>query len=417
MEYNAETEWFYPSVKVEEHYTVTKEPSGEYAFHFTPEKATKNAKHAKQIAIRIVKWLAENNALQTLQAIGGDSTNVNTGWEGGVVAWVEKLLGQWLIWVVCGLHINELHQRSLNENLDGPTSSDTGFSGPLGKALEKVSTLELNPAFESIVTSEDLPPMPDEVAKNLSTDQKHSFKLWNAIRTGIVSVELDSLACGKIDHARWLTTANRFLVLWTKKHGFEEENLENLQTIVMWIVGSYFPMWFHMKIHHHWINGHKHLLQQIVLWREQPELSMAFTHDTIQSGAYYGHSEHVLQTLLCSTEEDDRRFAVNKILQLREERNTRLVEPLLKKFKQTKETNLINIRARKNPELDMEATSLKNMINWESDVHEPVLTCELTNEELMHFYEQPMQVPVIGLHTQNIERCVKQVIVIHNKVY
>ena len=318
---------------------------------------------------------------------------------------------------MCGLHINELHQRSLNENLDGPTSSDTGFSGPLGKALEKVSTLELNPAFESIVTSEDLPPMPDEVAKDLSTDQKHSFKLWNAIRTGIVSVELDSLACGKIDHARWLTTANRFLVLWTKKHGFEEENLENLQMIVMWIVGSYFPMWFHMKIHHHWINGHKHLLQQIVLWREQPELSMAFTHDTIQRGAYYGHSEHVLQTLLCSTEEDDRRFAVNKILQLREERNTRLVEPLLKKFKQTKETNLINIRARKNPELDMEATSLKNMINWESDVHEPVLTCELTNEELMHFYEQPVKVPVIGLHTQSIERCVKQVIVIHNKVY
>ena len=283
--------------------------------------------------------------------------------------------------------------------------------------MEKVSTLELNPAFESIMTSEELPPIPDEVAEDLSSDQKHSFQLGKAVRTGIMSLELDSKACGKMDDARWLTIANRFLVLWTKKHDFEGENLENLQKIVTWIVGSYFPMWFCMKIHHHWINGPNHLLHQIVLWREHPELTMEFTHDTIQRGAYYGHSEHVLQTLLCSTEEDNRRFAENKILQLITEKNEYLEEPQFKKCKPTRKADISNIRAKKNPEINMEATSLKNIISWENDVFEPILTTELTDEDLMHFYEEPMKVPVIGLHTQSIERCVKQVIVTYHKLY
>ena len=65
----------------------------------------------------------------------------------------------------------------------------------------------------------------------------------------------------------------------------------------------------------------------------------------------------------------------------------------------------------------MEATSLKNIIIWENDVFEPILTAELTDEDLMNFYEEPMKVPVIGLHTQSIERCVKQVIVTYNKLY
>ena len=144
---------------------------------------------------------------------------------------------------------------------------------------------------------------------------------------------------------------------------------------------------------------------------------MEFTHDTIQRGAYYIRSEHVLQTLLCSTEEDDRRFAVNKILQLRKEKNKYLEEPQLKKSKPTRKADISNIRARKNPEINMEATSLKNIISWENDVFEPILTAELTDEDLMHFYEEPMKVPVIGLHTQSIERCVKQVIVTYHKLY
>ena len=80
------------------------------------------------------------------------------------------MLGRRLIWIVCALHINELHLRSLVENLDGPTSSSTGFSGPLGKALKNVSSLKLNPCFERIVTNDNLPKLHEEVVNDLSAD-------------------------------------------------------------------------------------------------------------------------------------------------------------------------------------------------------------------------------------------------------
>ena len=412
MLFNEQTGKFYQSVKTEEHYSVTKEPSGQYAFHFTPEEATKEIPHAKQIAIRIVRWLAENNSLDSLKAIGGDSTNVNTGWKAGVMAWVEKLLGRRLIWIVCGLHVNELPLRSLIVNLDGPTCSDSGFSGPLGKALEKVEYLPLNPDFEKIA-SEELPKMSEEVINDLSTDQKHSFRLWEAITSGEMSADLAALSCGALDHARWLTTANQFCVLWTKKHGFEGENLENLRMIVGWIIGSYYPMWFQLKIHHHWIKGPEHILHQIILWREQPELAMEFTHETIQRGAYYAHSEHLLQSLLCSDDEDERRFAVKEIIQLRADNQKRLENPKPKKqgkAKQKADAQDSNVRSRINPELNLEATSLTNLISWNKDVYEPILTMKLSDDQLRQFFGKAMDVPVLGLHTQSIERCVKQVI-------
>ena len=69
----------------EEHYSVCMEPGGKYLFHFTPEKAAKSLKHAEIIANNIVEWLTERGIGKSLKAVGGDSTNVNTGWEGGVI--------------------------------------------------------------------------------------------------------------------------------------------------------------------------------------------------------------------------------------------------------------------------------------------------------------------------------------------
>ena len=48
-----------------------------------PDETSKTKKHSEIIAEKIVDWLVEKNLDKTLLAIGGDSTNVNTGWEGG----------------------------------------------------------------------------------------------------------------------------------------------------------------------------------------------------------------------------------------------------------------------------------------------------------------------------------------------
>ena len=60
---------------------------------------------------------------------------------------------------------------------------------------------------------------------------------------------------------------------------------------------------------------------------------------------------------------------------------------------------------------------IMNIINWDENPSEPVLTLSLFSEELRQFYERPMSVPVLGLHIQSIERCVKQVTIAAGKVY
>ena len=57
MVYSEETNKYYRDEVVEEHYSLTVEPSGRYVDHFVPEEASGPDKHAKQIAKYIVRWV------------------------------------------------------------------------------------------------------------------------------------------------------------------------------------------------------------------------------------------------------------------------------------------------------------------------------------------------------------------------
>ena len=82
MEKDEETGKYYQSRVKMEHISVTSEPGGEYLFHFVPPEATKEIKAAKQTAIKIVEWLEKYGVDETLDSIGGDSTNSNTAQDG-----------------------------------------------------------------------------------------------------------------------------------------------------------------------------------------------------------------------------------------------------------------------------------------------------------------------------------------------
>ena len=80
---------------------------------------------------------------KSLQTIGGDNTNVNTGWEGGAMHWVEVKLGRKLNWLVCALYTNELPLRHLMTALDGKTLSNNKWTGNIGKMLDSATELEI----------------------------------------------------------------------------------------------------------------------------------------------------------------------------------------------------------------------------------------------------------------------------------
>ena len=264
MEKAESTGRYYQSRVKMEHIVVTSEPGGEYLFHFVPDEATKEIRAAKQVAIKIVDWLQKFDVDETLDSLGGDSTNVNTGWDGGSFTWIEGLLGKKKTWLVCSLHLNELPLRHLIQDLDGKTNSDHSFSGPLGKALDNAVNLEINPKFKAITVGRHLIALDQIVIDDLSSDQKYGYRMVMAIRAGTVPEDLSLLDIGPVFHARWLTTANRFMRMWVSKHGFKGNNLANLRMIVEFIVGVYYPVWFEVKVKHNYTYGPRHLLTQLV---------------------------------------------------------------------------------------------------------------------------------------------------------
>ena len=95
-----------------------------------PEDRAVDVRPTKQLASLIYQWLCDNQMEESLQAIGGDSTNVNTGWKGGAIAHLETMLGRKMIWIICALLTNELPLRHLFISMDGRTVSDNKFEGP-----------------------------------------------------------------------------------------------------------------------------------------------------------------------------------------------------------------------------------------------------------------------------------------------
>ena len=99
---------------------------------------------ADQTASLVYEWIVDHGVKESLLAIGGDSTNVNTGCWGGAIQFLEKKIGSKLIWLICALHTNELPLRHLMKELDGPTTSNNKFSGPIGKLItSKVTSLKV----------------------------------------------------------------------------------------------------------------------------------------------------------------------------------------------------------------------------------------------------------------------------------
>lgn len=80
-------------------------------WNFTPDKDLTQRKTGEVIANHLVDFVKKNNIHKSLQAIGDDSKNVNIGWEGKIMHWVEVKLNRKYIWLFCAVHTNELPLR------------------------------------------------------------------------------------------------------------------------------------------------------------------------------------------------------------------------------------------------------------------------------------------------------------------
>ena len=359
------------------------EETGESGDEDISEEQEKKQKPAEVVARMIFDWLKLHGLTCTLQFLACDSTNSNTGWKAGIIAWLEKLLGSKITWLICQLHTNELGLRHLFQNLDGKTNSKTGWSGPLGQLLKTVDTMNRNYSFKQINLGPELVELPPEVMSDISTDQSQFYQLVQAVRSGILPRELALRKTGNMVHSRWLTFAEAVLLLWMSQHGLTGELLQRLETIVTYIVSVYALMWFRIKVHHSWLEGPRHVLTHLSLLKLQSPEVQRLLLPHLRTSSWYAHSEAILQTLLCSQDSEERAFAVAKILKMRGKQDVGKTMP----------------RKRKLPELREEATQLQELIKWDR-AHEPLLTCSLTKQEIKEFLKTPMKVLLLLLLLQ-----------------
>lgn len=380
----------YRRIKKEEHITIVLEPGGIYFGHITPGSGT-----AIEIAKCILSHLQNDNFdIDGLVAIGCDGTPINTGWKNGVIHNIEVLIHRPLQWFICLLHFNELPFRHFFKYLDGETEGPSTFNGEIGKELpgcEKLPVVK----FEA-VKSEEI-----HVSKSdLSKDQKYLLDMVKAIRTGECSTDLAVKDPGPLRHSRWLTCANRVLRLYVSK----SKPTKNLKMLVNYILNTYAPVWFNIKMNHSVKYGPKHVFDVIKTTRYLPKKIKAIIDPVIQRNAYFCHPENMLLAMIADERKEIRELGYKRILEAKN------------KKKGSKE-----VRTFIPPAINFDATDYVDVIQWNNCILSPPPILENLTTEDISFNMNRIDVPQFDYlnypcHTQAVERCVKLVTESANKV-
>ena len=141
---------------------------------------------------------------------------------------------------------------------------------------------------------EELIQIPNTILKNMSTDQKTCYNLVNAVKAGALPNDLKDVTCGTLNHARWLTTGQRLVYMWTRKHGLSGNNLKVLRLLVNFCLQYYFPVFFDIKVKHHIADGPYHVLKQIRILRTLPKRVQDAITFYVRTGAWFAHPECLL---------------------------------------------------------------------------------------------------------------------------
>ena len=152
------------------------------------------------------------------------------------------------------------------------------------------------------------------ISDDLSTDQKYLAKIYNCVRTGSIDDALAVQDPGNISHARWLTTANRFLRLYLSTC----DPSENLVRIVKYIMLCYVPTWFDIKCRESIFLGSRHFYNLIRRCKALDQKTCDVVRPVIQHNAYFGHAECILLSMLIDEDYKMRQLAFLRIRKARE---------------------------------------------------------------------------------------------------
>lgn len=379
-------------IKKEDHYVVVAYPGELYVDHASPQSGK-----ASDIATEILSIIRETNSVDTLTAVLSDGTNVNTGEHNGVIRQLEVAIKRPVQWLVCMLHLNELPFREVFKRLDAQTAGPRGFKGPIGNALN-FDPYSL-PIAEFAAIDGNTHDVTVDIKSDLSEDQSYLLRASLVVQQGKSlsnPVDLKFLAKGSpgtLNHARWLTCANRILRLYMAT----DKPSDELVKLVTFIVRVYAPSWFHIKSHPHCVDGARNFFSIIDKSRSLGDSILCESVQTsLERNKYCAHPESILLAGLTDNDIAVRRDAANKIITARVGSQ---IDADVRKFSNA------------NVVVDFGSTSYYNMIDWNTSVvTPPPLANSLSAEDLLQQVEVgPISFPQIPCHTQAVERAIKEV--------
>ena len=383
-------------------YVMTYEPEGQYLCEFTVKgEATKQCPYAKLAAIEIYQSIIRLGIdWEQVEVCGHDTENTNTGQWAGIIVFLEFLVGRKFERAPCCLHLNELHYRALFTALDGKSSSGGTWTGPAGKLIPKLrkKELEFNEDFEAIPGTElgALVKLPEEVVKDLSSDQKFLYKLVDMVKTGVKIPNIEKYEIAGISLARWLTHSSAMILIYCSKHNLSQEASRKLKLIVTHITNCYAPMWFMFKTYPLLTDAPKHWFRILqIAASSEPEVKEIVLKNITRNG-YYFHPESILLSYICSRDRDERSYAVEKIKLIRAKSRDPSIGDKTP-------------RTRQNPKkLNISASKLHEVIGDSEFNFEPLHTCDTKTDDLEKFIESPLVIKPYPSNTQSVERAIKE---------
>ena len=98
---------------------------------------------------------------------------------------------------------------------------------------------------------------------------------------------IQEMLCGKLCHARWLTTAQRIIFLWTRKHDLTGKNLKVLEMLAKFCLQHYFKLFYDIKVKHLIQDAPYHILTSVRLLRQQPKKVQDAVTFYLRTGAWF----------------------------------------------------------------------------------------------------------------------------------
>lgn len=215
--------------------------------------------------------------------------------------------------------------------------------------------------------------MPADIERwGLTKDQKYLYGMVQSINNGVCDQNLATIKPGKLNKARWLTTASRILRLYMTK----SKPSKKLKLLVTFIVKIYAPFWFLVKSRPKAIHGSRHIFQYIQWTRVLPENARKIVQKSVQYNGFFCHPENILLSMITDENKEVRIAGYDKILEARDRPS-------------------VSVRTFTIPKINFDCTSYPTMIDWSSYTEPPCIQF-MPQQNLVEFHDSDEIIAIPG---------------------